>query len=67
MSCDPRPVPDLAQRVELRLDPQAKLGDVIPLLVRLARRLRDRERTRAATRADQAEAGQPPKPNIRTA
>jgi hypothetical protein len=40
------PTPDLATRIELRPDPIAAPGNVVPLLARLLRRLRDRERER---------------------
>jgi hypothetical protein len=42
----PNVFPDLAARVELRPDPTAPKGNVIPALARLLRKLRDRERTK---------------------
>jgi hypothetical protein len=42
--------PDLADRVELRIEPGAPKGNVLPLLARLLRRLRDRERRAVAER-----------------
>jgi hypothetical protein len=40
--------PDLGERVEVRLDPKALPGDLVPALARLLRLLRDRRRAQPA-------------------